>query len=61
MALACTYTTVFTKQVQNRASALNIVQIKDESLKIVVNIMIIIIVMIILILILITIIIIKFC
>lgn len=32
MALACMYAVVFTKQVQNRASALNIMQIKDESL-----------------------------
>lgn len=32
MTLACMYTIVFTMKVQNRASALNIVQIKDESL-----------------------------
>lgn len=32
MTLACMYTIVFTMQVQNRASALNIVQIQDESL-----------------------------
>lgn len=42
MALVSMYTIVFTKQVQNRASALNIMQIKDESLITVDNIRIII-------------------